>query len=661
LLANETSPYLLQHAHNPVNWVPWKQEHLDKARKENKLILVSIGYSSCHWCHVMEKESFESPSVAEIMNDHFVCIKVDREERPDIDQVYMEAVQMMSGQGGWPLNCFTTPDGIPIYGGTYFRQDQWIGVLKQLAQLWTDNPEKVIQYGQAVKEGLNKKPVLAATGDSVNFNISILDEGVEKWKGRMDLTHGGPNRAPKFPLPGSYDFLMNYAFYKRESTIQDYVNITLQKMARGGIYDQVGGGFTRYSTDVFWKVPHFEKMLYDNAQLIDLYAQAYGLYDQLEYKKTVEATISWLKREMKDESGGFYSALDADSEGEEGKFYTWNPDSLADQYAKFYETGDKALWEGKLIPVRREDVKLSDQSYQELSELNSSLLKERNKRVRPGTDTKIITSWNAMLAKALATASVILDREDYLNDAEKLVSFLESTCYEPGSGKLYHTFTQGKLGSGSFLEDYAFFIDALLAVYEATGKNKYTELARELCHIALDRFYDSGSGLFNFIDKNEEKLISTPVELSDNVIPATNSVMTSNLYKLSALFSLPYFEKIANRLLSGIKEGILEYSEGHFQWMKTWLNRCIGSPEVVVTGPGADKIAESISRENFPLSLKAFSSKPNRLEIFSGRFKNDENQIHICKNHSCQLPHNTLSEALSEIRKIVEETQKELA
>jgi len=661
LLAQETSPYLLQHAHNPVNWVPWKQEHLDQAARENKLILISIGYSSCHWCHVMEHESFENTAVAEIMNENFICIKVDREERPDIDQVYMDAVQIMSGQGGWPLNCFTTPDGIPVYGGTYFRKDQWVNVLKQLATLWKENPEKVTQYGQAVKEGMDKKPILAKSNELANFNISILEDGVEQWKTRMDLEYGGPNRAPKFPLPGSYEFLMYYAFYKKETSIHDYVNLTLKRMARGGIYDQVGGGFTRYSTDIYWKVPHFEKMLYDNAQLIELYSQAHHMYGELEFKKTVEGTVEWLKREMKDESGGFYSALDADSEGEEGKFYTWNPNALPDKYAEFYETGDEGLWEGKLIPVRPINAEITDQYYEHLAKLNSELIKERDQRVRPGTDTKIITSWNAMLAKALAIASVNLDNEDYLDDAENLLAFLESTCYEPGSGKLYHTFTQGKLGSGSFLEDYAFFIDALIAVYESSGKNKYIELAKELCHAAMDRFYDSHTGLFNFVDNREEKLVSTPVELSDNVIPATNSVMTSNLYKLSSIFSLPHFEKVADRLLVGVKKGVVEYAEGYFNWMKTWLNRCIGSPEVVITGPDADKLAQSIRKERFPLSMTAFSSKPVDLEIFRGRFKIDENQIHICKHHSCQLPQNDLSEAHSEIRKLVEETQKEIA
>jgi len=609
----------------------------------------------------MEKESFEDPEVAAVMNEHFICIKVDREERPDIDQVHMEAVQIMSGQGGWPLNCFTTPDGLPVYGGTYFKKEQWVGVLKQLATLWLENPSKVIEYGKAVKEGLDKKPILSKSEGDTEFDVSVLDEGVKHWKSRMDRNYGGPNRAPKFPLPGSYEFLMNYAFYKSDKSLEEYINLTLEKMARGGLYDQIGGGFTRYSTDIYWKVPHFEKMLYDNAQLIGLYSEAFKFYGKLEYKKTVEGTIAWLKREMRDKSGGFFSALDADSEGEEGKFYTWDENEVPANYAKFYETGEAAIWEGKLIPVRRSVDKMSEDYFDALAELNKILLQERNKRVRPGTDTKIITSWNAMLAKSLAIASVHLDSETYLKDAEDLISFIGKTCYEPGTGKLYHTFTDGKLSSNSFLEDYAFMIDALIGLYEASGQNKHIELAKELCHVAMDKFYDEKSGLFNFVDHGDESLISNPVELSDNVIPATNSVMAGNLFKLSSIFSLTYFEKVAERLVKGVEKGIVEYAEGYFIWMKIWLNQCIGSPELVITGPEAREIAKNLSKENFPLSLNVFSSKPNRLEIFRGRFKNDLNQVHICKNHSCQLPHREISEAKKEIRELIEQTRKEIA
>ncbi len=609
----------------------------------------------------MERESFEDREVAAVMNEHFICIKVDREERPDVDQVHMEAVQMMSGQGGWPLNCFTTPDGLPVYGGTYFKKEQWLGVLQQLATLWSDNPAKVVQYGKAVKEGMDKKPILAKIGGEIQFEISVLDESVEKWMSRIDDKHGGPNRAPKFPLPGSYDFLLNYAFYKSDKSVEKYINLSLEKMARGGLYDQVGGGFTRYSTDVYWKVPHFEKMLYDNAQLIGLYSEAFKSFERLEYKKVVEGTIGWLKREMKDTTGGFYSALDADSEGEEGKFYTWSPNGVPKEYSDFYETGERGLWEAKLIPVRKEKIDDTEAYFDGLNSLNTQLLKYREKRIRPETDTKIITSWNAMLAKSLAVASANLGSQEYLHDAEELVSFLEKNCYEPGTGKLYHTITDGKRSSNSFLEDYAFLIDALISLYEVSGKNKHIEFAKELCHVALDKFYDEKSGLFNFVDVSDEKLVSTPTELSDNVVPATNSVMTGNLFKLSSMYSSSYFEKVAERLLKGVEKGILDYGEGYFRWMKIWLNRCIGSPEVVVTGPSAMEIAQSLRSENFPLSLRVFSSSPNRLEIFKGRIKPEENLIHICQNHSCKMPQREISEARKEIRELIEQTKEKIA
>ena len=608
----------------------------------------------------MESESFEDEEVAATMNEHFVCIKVDREERPDIDQVYMEAVQMMSGQGGWPLNCFTTPDGIPIYGGTYFKKNQWKGVLDQLAKLWNEDPGKVLAYSKAVKEGMDRKPILSKLSHKPDFTISTLDKSVENWKSKMDAVHGGPNKAPKFPLPGSYLFLLNYAFYKKDDALNSFLNLTLTKMSRGGLYDQVGGGFTRYSTDVFWKVPHFEKMLYDNAQLIELYSTAFKMTENLEFKKTVEGTINWLRREMKDPTGGFYSAIDADSEGEEGRFYTWKPEAIPVEFQNFYETGDAGLWEGKIIPVRKSDAVINEQYYEQLAKLNEELLSERKKRIKPSVDSKINTSWNAMLAKALARASIDLGNPEYLDDSKQLMSFVENTCYDAGTGKLFHTITNGKLGTSSFLEDYAFLIDALIVIFEVSGIQKYAEFARELCHVAIDKFYDDKTGLFFFADRNEEKLVSNPVELSDNVIPATNSVMASNLFKLSSIFSQIHMANMAARLLYGVKKGIVEYGEGYFNWMQIWLTQCIGSPEIVITGPEAPKTAEALQKENFPLATMVFSSKDSRLEIFRGRFKSGKNLVHICKNHSCQLPQKSTTEAIKEIGKLVTEIQDQI-
>ncbi|MGB6034796.1 MAG: thioredoxin domain-containing protein, partial [Cryomorphaceae bacterium] len=355
-LAAEDSLYLLQHAHNPVNWMPWGEEARQKATDENKLMLVSIGYSSCHWCHVMEHESFEDEAVAEIMNQHFVCVKVDREERPDIDQIYMEAVQMMTGQGGWPLNCFANPEGKPVYGGTYFPKQQWVQILKQLATLWSDNPEKVNEYGEKLTQGMKVSGILPPPDPNADWPLAALNETVENWKTRFDTERGGPNKAPKFPLPSNYSFLLKYGYINKDNEVLDHVKLTLDEMGRGGIYDQIGGGFTRYSTDSHWKVPHFEKMLYDNAQLLTLYSEAYAAFGESEYLHTANGIKSWLRREMQNGKGGYYSAIDADSEGVEGKFYVWNKVFLEEHYpdfSRYYHLDQNALWEGNIIPVRK--------------------------------------------------------------------------------------------------------------------------------------------------------------------------------------------------------------------------------------------------------------------------------------------------------------------
>ncbi|MDP6908900.1 MAG: thioredoxin domain-containing protein, partial [Flavobacteriales bacterium] len=482
-LINETSPYLLQHAHNPVNWHPWSDESLKKAKTEQKPILVSIGYSACHWCHVMEHESFEDSVVAAYMNENFICIKVDREERPDVDQVYMNAVQLMTGRGGWPLNCFALPDGRPLYGGTYYPKKEWMDVMAQVVNIWKNQREKALEYAANLTNGVKQSELIQRNTNEPKFSKSDLSSLVEKWSGLIDNKEGGPNRSPKFPLPNNYEFLLRYATLAQDKIMLDHVNLTLEKMAFGGIYDQVGGGFARYSTDELWKAPHFEKMLYDNGQLISLYSEAYQATGNILYKEVVEETLDFIQRELTSEQGAFYSALDADSEGEEGKFYVWKKDELqmllGDDFEwvkDYYNINAKGLWEnGNYILLRKttdeefakkqgwttEDVK------QKVNKLNAKLLRERSKRVRPGLDDKQLTSWNALMLKGYTDAYRVFGKTDYLRTAIKSANFILKTQRKKDGG-LWHNHKAGRSTINGFLEDYSFTIEALVSLYQAT-------------------------------------------------------------------------------------------------------------------------------------------------------------------------------------------------
>lgn len=548
-LQHESSPYLLQHANNPVNWHAWNDETLALAKKENKLILVSIGYSACHWCHVMEHESFEDEAVAKVMNEHFINIKVDREERPDIDMVYMGAVQLMTGQGGWPLNCFVLPDGRPIYGGTYFQKHQWINVLNNLADLFKTNPDKAYEYAAHLTDGLEQLEIPKEKNENA-FDIQSLHNSVYKWKQAFDPEYGGPNRAPKFPLPNNYLFLLNYNFYENDPQIKKHLDLTLIKMAWGGIYDQLGGGFARYSTDVFWKVPHFEKMLYDNAQLISLYSQAYKQKPNELYKQTVYETIAFVKRELMNKHGGFYSALDADSEGVEGKYYVWQKEELHqllkndfEVFSDYYCVNDIGYWEDEnYVLMRDADEKviavkhhLSVTELQEKIKMsNTILLKEREKRVKPGLDHKVLASWNGLMCKALAEAYLVFDEKEFKELALTNANYLVGNYYKE-NGQILRVINE-KTSISGFLEDYAFVADAFMAIYLITADDQWLLKAKALTDYAITYFYDEAQQTFFFTDSSQEKLVVHKAEWSDNVIPASGSQMAINLHKLSVYF-----------------------------------------------------------------------------------------------------------------------------
>jgi uncharacterized protein YyaL (SSP411 family) len=495
-LIHETSPYLLQHAYNPVQWLPFHANAFERAKKENKPVLISIGYSACHWCHVMEHESFEDEQVAALMNNNFINIKVDREERSDVDMLYMQAVQLMTGQGGWPLNCFVTPDGRPFYGGTYFNKNQWMNILQNLSEVYVKDPARVEEYANELTNGIRQAELITTTNKNKSaLTKNILKESVSRWKERMDNTEGGPNRAPKFPLPSNYQFLLRYALLEKDDELLAHVELTLRKMAFGGIYDQLHGGFARYSTDLLWKVPHFEKMLYDNAQLVSLYSEAYVLTKNELYKETAVGTLDFVEQEWLTEEGAFYSAYDADSDGEEGKYYVWNKldleDLLSKDYAlfsKYYEINDKGYWEhGNYILMRAENLPqllvefslTKEQLEQRIEDCKKILEQEARSRIKPGLDDKSITSWNALMCSAFAKAYLAFGDEKHKVIALRSISFILSRL-SSSSGELYRTYKNGQAKIQAFLEDYAFTIEALMNIYLVSQEEDYLRKAKAM-------------------------------------------------------------------------------------------------------------------------------------------------------------------------------------
>ena len=661
-LIKESSPYLLQHANNPVNWYAWNDETLALAKKENKLILVSIGYSACHWCHVMEHESFEDEQVATIMNENFINIKVDREERPDIDMVYMGAVQLMTGQGGWPLNCFALPDGRPIYGGTYFPKKQWINVLGNLADLFATNPDKAYEYAAHLTDGLEQLEI-PKVYDGTSFDLLTLTNSVYKWKQSFDTEHGGPNRAPKFPLPNNYQFLLNYHFYENDLNVKKHLDVTLTKMAWGGIYDQLGGGFARYSTDVLWKVPHFEKMLYDNAQLVSLYSEAYKQTKNELYKKIVYETIDFVKRELTNPDFGFYSALDADSEGIEGKYYVWQKEELHrllkndfELFADYYCVNDIGYWEDENYVLMRDteesiialkhNVSISE-LQQKIKACNAILLDVREKRVKPGLDNKVLASWNGLMCKALADAYLVFEEEDFKTLALANANYLvKNYCKE--NGQLLRVINNNTSISG-FLEDYAFAIDAFLSVYLITANENWLLKAKALTDYTLKHFYDDKQNTYYFTDSSQEKLVVRKSEWSDNVIPASSSQMAINLYKLSIYFDNTNYRQISEKLLKSVIKEIESYGPGYSNWACLLLQYLKPQIEVVIVGKSVNENLVALYKQSPPNVIFALSDKTSDLPLLKNRYVEGQTLIYVCKNNSCLLPTETVAEALKQI------------
>lgn len=665
-LANSTSPYLLQHANNPVNWYPWGAEALQKAKDENKLIIVSIGYSACHWCHVMEHESFEDEQVAAVMNEYFVCIKVDREERPDVDQIYMSAVQLMSGRGGWPLNCICLPDQRPIYGGTYYRKQDWTSILFNLADLYKQKPEEAEDYAVRLTDGIQRFETLDRIEEQPQYSKADLEEIMKAWRKHLDRVEGGVGKAPKFPMPNNWISLMRYGYLMQDDDIASAVQLTLKKMADGGIYDHVGGGFARYSVDGLWHVPHFEKMLYDNAQLLSLYAEAYTWRPDDSYKQITAEIIDFAVRELSSPDGGFYSALDADSEGVEGKFYTFTKEEIvailgdeADIFCIYYHITSEGNWPEEKTNVlfrRGKDSELTDSLGIDLNEMLNKVsaarlkvFEARSARIRPGLDDKILASWNGLMLKGLCDAYRAFGEQRYLDTALKNAQFIVDNLIDE-NGKLSRIYK--KPGSTApdvaFLDDYANVIYAFIAMYEVTFDETWLNHAKLLAERALLYYYDQTDGIFFYTADDDEQLIARKTEIMDSVIPASNSVMARCFKRLGLLFDNEQYLEVSSQLLRNIFPHMKKFGSSYSNWFMLLLDEVFGVYEVAITGENAELLRVDMEKRYIPNKIM-LGGKEGSLPLLMGKF-GPATQIFVCKDKTCGLPANDISGALKQIR-----------
>jgi len=662
-LINSTSPYLLQHAYNPVHWQEWGEKALSQAIKEDKPIIVSIGYSSCHWCHVMEHESFEDTAVAKLMNENFINIKVDREERPDVDQIYMDAVQAMGLNGGWPLNVFLTPDQKPFYGGTYFPNHGWKKLLIQVSDAYQNNRAKIDESADGLAKNLqlNINEKYKLEGTNYQLDESKRNETYKRIASKFDPEFGGIQKSPKFPMPSVWQYLAIQSYQSKNDSALKHLEFTLEKIADGGIYDHVGGGFARYSVDEEWHVPHFEKMLYDNGQLLSLYANGYKLSGNKKFKKTILETIEFLKREMLDESGGFYSALDADSEGEEGKFYVWQEEEIKslipeDHYEvikAYYDVSAEGNWEEKNVLRVVEDEEmltgkfgLDEKAFDGIiSNFKNKALAERSKRIRPGLDNKIIAGWNGLALSGLCDAYQAIQEPSTLELATKNASFIKDNLVR--SNKLMRFPNKDLEG---FLEDYVAVIQAFIKYYETTSDTEYLKTAKNLLERVDEAFFDESENLYFFTSDESESLIARKKELFDNVIPSSNSMMAWNLVHLGTHYYDDELISKGQSILAQVTGLIQEEPEYMSNWAVLALELSEAFAEIVIVGPEAEAFRDEINKKYLPNKIISSTITPNDLPIFNYKEALDgKTTIYVCFNKSCKLPVHNVADALNQL------------
>lgn len=669
LLIKETSPYLLQHANNPVHWKPWNVQTLDLAQKENKLLLISIGYSACHWCHVMEKECFEDVAVAEVMNPNYINIKIDREERPDVDQIYMNALQLMTGSGGWPLNIIALPDGRPVWGGTYFSKENWINALQQIQHIFKNQPNKLLEYADKLTTGIKTMDLVTLNKDILDFSTFDFKPLLLQWENQLDWEKGGTKRAPKFMMPNSLMFLMRYAYQTKNKDLLEYVNLTLTQMAYGGIFDHINGGFSRYSVDEKWHIPHFEKMLYDNAQLVSLYSDAYSLTKNPLYKEVVFETLAFIKEELTDKEGGFYSAIDADSLNnkgvlEEGAYYVFTKKKLQTildkdftLFAAYYNINTYGKWEhdNYVLIKNTSDIEIINEfqiTEKELEEKKKDwkvkLQNLRKTKSKPRLDNKILTSWNGLMLKGYVDAHRAFGEKDFLDIALNNATFISEKQLQK-DGSLFRNYNLGKSTISAFLEDYAYLAAGFIALYEVTLDEKWVHLSKKLVDFTFAQFFDTTSGMFFFTSKDNTDLITRNIEYRDNVIPSSNSTHAKNLFWLGHFFEEKKYLETSKQMLKNVLPELESYPSGYSNWLDLLLHYSKPFYEVVVVGKKANEEMTKIHCHYLPNTLRVGSIIENASPLFKNRFVPYKTLFYICTDSHCENPLSSIEDVLLKI------------
>ena len=660
-LINESSPYLLQHAHNPVDWFPWSNEALVKAKEQNKPILVSIGYAACHWCHVMEKESFEDDATAALMNEHFINIKIDREERPDLDHIYMDAVQAITGSGGWPLNVFLTPDCKPFFGGTYFppvkayNRISWIEVLQNISKAYIERKDEIEAQAETLTNHLKKANFFGALNVNESNtifsqeNLELIAQNILK---QADTEWGGFGNAPKFPQTFSIQFLLRHYHFTKDKTAIDQALLSLDKMINGGIYDQIGGGFSRYSTDAKWLAPHFEKMLYDNALLVGVLSEAYQLTQNETYKETICHTLSFIEKELMHENGGFFSALDADSEGVEGKFYTWSQEEIdtilgadAPMYKAFYGVTKDGNWEHTNILWKQQSMYsfAADNGYdkaelkKQLFLCNEKLLNERNLRIRPALDDKIILGWNALMITAYCKAYAATLNEHFKHVAVSSMQFLENNFQNIQEESWYHTYKNSIAKIPAFLDDYAYLIHAMIGLQEITGNQDYLTKAKNITQYVVNNFSENNI-FFYYTHKQQTDVIVRKKEVYDGATPSGNGIMALNLQYLGIVFNESSWIERADQMVATLSNAIIKYPTSFGIWSSFLQQKANGIKEIVLTGKEIMQSLPIVINKYVPNKIIQTSTKKNNLPLIDNKFVEEENTFYLCENYCCSQP-----------------------